>query len=360
MSSNPVSAGAPKYQIVRDQIAKAIREGEWPRGAQLPSELELARLYGVSYMTARRAVGELLENDLVERRGQNRTFVREAGETKLAHTTVNLIWTPSGNETLLALLQLCQREARARGLEPRLICWSNGSKRAALRAIADGFPTLIGLGFVDLQGPLLAAITKAAATCVVIGNRLDAVGVASVLADDAQGVRLAVARLRELGHRNIGLISNREADPIDAVRRQTWSECCADATPTQLDNRLIYAPPSAGKSSARATYDALRARLKSGGVEVTALLCPSDQVAISALAACYDSDWPVPAKMSLLTFSSRPILEFVRPSLATVDADLERHVQLAFDVLQQREHQPLLQLVEPRLVGGQSLAAPAD
>ena len=238
MSTKSERPDAPKYQVVRDQIAAAIRAGQWPHGAQLPSELELAKLYGVSYMTARRAVGELLENDLVERRGQNRTFVREAGETKLAHTTVNLIWTPSGNETLLALLQLCQREARARGLEPRLICWSNGSKRAALRAIADGFPTLIGLGFVDLQGPLLAAITKAAATCVVIGNRLDDAGIASVLADDAQGVRLAIARLRELGHDKIGLISNHQSDPIDAVRRQTWRECCADATSTQLNQPL--------------------------------------------------------------------------------------------------------------------------
>ena len=357
MPSNPIKSDAPKYQIVRDQIAAAIRAGEWERGAQLPSELELAQRYGVSYMTARRAVGELLENDLVERRGQNRTFVREAGETKLASTTVNLIWTPSGNETLLALLQLCQKEARARGLEPRLICWSNGSKRAALRAIADGFPTLIGLGFVDLQGPLLAAITKAASTCVIVGNRLDECGVASVLADDAQGVRMAVARLRELGHRKIGLISNREADPIDAVRRQTWRECCADATSEQLDNRLIYAPPSNGKSTAQATYDALRARLNSSHADLTALLCPSDQVAISALAACGDSGWNVPEKMSLLTFSSRPILAFVRPSLATVDADLERHVQLAFELLTKREHQPLLQLVEPRLVNGQSLAA---
>ena len=359
MSSNSASPGAPKYQIVRDQIAAAIRAGQWPRGEQLPSEVELARLYGVSYMTARRAVGELLENDLVERRGQNRTFVREAGETKLASTTVNLIWTPSGNETLLALLQGCQREARARGLEPRLICWSNGSKRAALRAIADGFPTLIGLGFVDLQGPLLAAITKAAATCVVVGNRLDDAGIASVLADDAQGVRMAVACLRALGHRKIGLISNHRNDPIDAVRRQTWRECCHDATPAQLDTRLIYAPSTEGHSTAQTTYHQLRARLKAGDTDVTALLCPGDQTAISALAACHDSGWEVPAKMSLLTFSSRPILDFLRPSLARVDADLERHVQLAFELLAKREHQPLLQLVEPHLVEGQSLAPPA-
>ncbi len=359
MSTKTAQPGAPKYQIVRDQIAAAIRAGEWPRGAQLPSELELARLYGVSYMTARRAVGELLENDLVERRGQNRTFVREEGETKLASTTVNLIWTPSGNETLLALLRLCQNEARARGLEPRLICWSNGSKRAALRAIADGFPTLIGLEFKDLHGSLLAALTKAAATCVVIGNSLDEVGIASVKADDAQGVRLAVARLRELGHRKIGLISNREADPIDAVRRQTWRECCADATPTQLDARLIYAPSTKDQSAVQATYDQLRARLDVGDADLTALLCPNDQIAISALAACGDSGWTVPEKMSLLTFSSRPILAFLRPSLARVDADLERHVQLAFDVLQQRPHQRLLQLVEPHLINEQSLAAPA-
>lgn len=39
--------------------------------------------------------------------------------------------------------------------------------------------------------------------------------------------RLAVARLRALRHRNIGLISRRAPDPINKIRREIWQESLA-------------------------------------------------------------------------------------------------------------------------------------
>ena len=361
MSSHSARAGGLKYQVVRDQIAQAIRGGEWQHGAQLPSERELAARYGVSYMTARRAVEELLESDLIERRGSNRTFVRHLGQLKAAGTTLNLIWTPSGNETLRTLLRLCQNEARARGFEPRLICWSSGSKRAALSAIADDFPTLIGLGFKDLHGPLLAAMKKAAPHLILLGNRLDEQGIPSVMADDARGMRLAISRLRALGHRNIGLLSNHERDPIDALRRATWNaELEGETLPSERERWLIHAPATS-VAVTDATYKKLRQWLSSGCADVTALLCTNDHAAIAAIAACQDSGWPVPAKISILTFGNNPLFSFMRPSIAAVDVDLMRHAQIACELLANTNAiKPHLKLVQPRIIKGQTLdAAPA-
>ncbi len=351
-----------KYQVVRDQIAQVILSGEWARGSQMPSEHSLAAQYGVSYMTVRRAVEELIERDLLEREGRNRTIVRHFREPKDQHGTLNLIWAPFGNETLRALYQLCHNEAIARGYAPRLICWSSGSKRATLSAAADEHPTLVGLGYNELQGALLTAMKKGAGRLVLLGNSLEGEGISSVKADDAQVMQMAVARLRALGHRNIGLISHHAPDPIDRVRRKAWQESLApDVTPDERARWLLHTAVAIGDPLIGATYGCVRAFLESGHADVTALLCSADQSGLGALTACQDCGWNVPDKISILTFGNSPLLPFLRPALSLIDVDLEHHVALAYEMLDAAPLVPARrELVQPRFIEAQSIAtAPA-
>lgn len=366
MSTEPAKPNH-KYQVVRDQIAQVILSGGWARGSQMPSEHSLAAQYGVSYMTVRRAVEELIERDLLEREGRNRTVVRHFREPKDAHGTLNLIWAPFGNETLRALYQLCHKQAIARGYAPRLICWSSGSKRATLSAAADENPTLVGLGYDELQGALLTAMKKGASRLVLLGNSLVGEGISSVKADDAQVIRMAVARLRALGHRNIGLISHHAPDPntpdpIDKIRRQSWQESLApDVTPDERARWLLHAPVAIGDPLIGATYNCVRAFLESGHANVTALLCSADQSGLGALTACQDCGWNVPDKISILTFGNSPLLPFLRPALSLIDVNLERHVALAYEMLDAAPLVPArIELVQPRFIEAQSVAtAPA-
>ncbi|WP_432143083.1 GntR family transcriptional regulator [Streptomyces sp. bgisy084] len=64
------------YMQVADQLAQAIKEGEYEAGSQLPSETELMKAYGISRPTARSAVSELRNMGLVESRHGRGTFVR--------------------------------------------------------------------------------------------------------------------------------------------------------------------------------------------------------------------------------------------------------------------------------------------
>lgn len=68
--------GAPLYQQVFLVLREAIREGRYPIGSALPSEAELCRLYRVSRITLRRALGHLQQAGLIERRQGSGTFVR--------------------------------------------------------------------------------------------------------------------------------------------------------------------------------------------------------------------------------------------------------------------------------------------
>ncbi|MCW5747986.1 MAG: GntR family transcriptional regulator [Alphaproteobacteria bacterium] len=82
-------SGVPLYHTICVVLRDGIESGRWKPGAALPTEDELARDYRVSRVTVRRALGELADAGLIERRQGSGTFVRSRpeGET-FAITTI--------------------------------------------------------------------------------------------------------------------------------------------------------------------------------------------------------------------------------------------------------------------------------
>ena len=66
----------PAYLQLTSQLGQAIRERRLPPGSALPSERHLADMLDLSRMTVRRAVEELADAGLVERRHGSGTYVR--------------------------------------------------------------------------------------------------------------------------------------------------------------------------------------------------------------------------------------------------------------------------------------------
>lgn len=68
----------PRYQQIRDDIARRIAEGEWKAGEAIATESELSSAYAVAIGTIRRAVDELAGDGLIERAHGRGMFVRRA------------------------------------------------------------------------------------------------------------------------------------------------------------------------------------------------------------------------------------------------------------------------------------------
>jgi GntR family histidine utilization transcriptional repressor len=68
----------PLYAKVKDHILSHIRSGAWAPGARVPSENELVESFGISRMTANRALRELTADGFLARVPGVGTFVREA------------------------------------------------------------------------------------------------------------------------------------------------------------------------------------------------------------------------------------------------------------------------------------------
>lgn len=68
-------SGRPRYLQIANDLTRAIAEGLYPIGAQLPTEAEMCTQLGISRFTAREAVRNLVSAGLVMRRQRTGTIV---------------------------------------------------------------------------------------------------------------------------------------------------------------------------------------------------------------------------------------------------------------------------------------------
>jgi len=69
------SEGVPLYIKIREALRQEITGGELKRGQKIPSEDELATIFGVSRMTVRQGISDLIDDGLLYRRHGLGTFV---------------------------------------------------------------------------------------------------------------------------------------------------------------------------------------------------------------------------------------------------------------------------------------------
>lgn len=364
LSSSVASNGKTlKHLQVREAITLAIRSGEFSSGSRLPGERELARRFGTSHMTARRAVTEMIEADLLERRTHQGTFVRSHGHRQISTVTVNLIYPQHQSSLLGQFLQFSIDGLEARGWRHHFIPLQNERERAAVRALENAEPALVMASGNDYDSSFKRALEKAKGNVVLLGNQLPGSGMPSVMADDAQAIRLLMGHLQGAGHRAIGLVSNHPHHAVDQTQVATWRACCArDATPEELEHRLIVVNTKKHSLVAQPTFDAVRTYLQSAGCDVTALICLSEELTWATMAACRAVDRLVPEKMSVVASSDSPLLQYFNPSVTCVDIHLERHIEIALKLLDAAlQDQPVgeqLSLVAPSLIIRESMGAP--
>ena len=80
----------PIYLQLRDALAQRIAIGEWKPGAAIPNETELAREFGVSPGTMRKALSLMEGEHLITRRQGRGTFINDQASEELAGRFCNI------------------------------------------------------------------------------------------------------------------------------------------------------------------------------------------------------------------------------------------------------------------------------
>ncbi|MGW2374473.1 LacI family DNA-binding transcriptional regulator [Kitasatospora sp. NPDC001683] len=227
----PVEATAPearelKFRMLAGRLRREIGEGLWPPGSRLPTEQELARAHGASVSTVRRAVAELVAEELVVRRQGSGTYVLAPKAGRARSTLIGVI-VPDTAFYYPRVLEGIEEELAAAGARLVIACSSYDQARE-IRAVADMLdagaeglllaPTLAGPETPEAYLTRLAGLPVPA---VLVERRGTSLGDAteSVCTHHEAGGYDAVRHLARLGHRTIGLVLRLDSPTTEPVRR---------------------------------------------------------------------------------------------------------------------------------------------
>ncbi|MBL1121000.1 GntR family transcriptional regulator [Streptomyces sp. 110] len=250
----------PKYLHIAKRLRMNIENGLWAPGTQLPVERELAETLSVSINTVRRAVGELVDKGLVQRRQGAGTFVMpvaesSAGTSAAAPVGRRLIGVlvPSTTYYYPRVVDGIQRVLRDAGVGVVLASskYDLAIERDELRAIRDSgvqglllVPNLHLMtdpqGYVDdlRDLPLPYVLVERRPSAPEPDDPTSYVGT-----DHGGGVCLALRHLRGLGHRRVGHLG-RLRTGTSAFVAQGFDDATAllglDAVDDAVDRREVW------------------------------------------------------------------------------------------------------------------------
>lgn len=356
-----------KYRRILDDLIAGIRTGEFPPETQLPSERNLSEQYGVARATARRALTDLTAMGLTIRRGRHGTLVRPGTEHSSARI-LNLVCTA---EPFLSVAEFLRQGVLAAEREnfglkvtrvtaqDELTAWQALNFGSYHIVLAEGFET--GLGEKMNQ-----AVVKAGRRAVVLSARLDDHGVHSIIGDDVLGIRMAIGRLREAGHRKVALVTGPEQPdhPILAPIISSWRhELREEMTDGDFRDCLVRVPAVAFQDLAIQSRDYMGRFLASKRSRgITACLCLYDEIGIGTVAAARGHGLSIPRDLSVMIYNVTERAALSHPPRSGIRNDMRKHVRLAVDLLLDRGKagdRGHLHRVKPLLVEGGTVAAAA-
>ena len=304
------------------RIANLLRErvASMKPGEALGTEVAIAEECGVSRMTARKAVNELVEAGLAERRAGVGVFVR--GEERVTRSwrfiAGNLMWDPA-----IKAASSARRAAQKIGVELELRD-AGGDMKAMIAEIAS-LPDSGATGAIvfSLHGGEFDAAVRSVAEkgfpIAVIDEDLGTdANVSCVLSDNAFGGSLAAERIVRSGHTAIAFVGDLVADTVRA-RWEGFSRIASELTGAKPLKYDIKGEDRLGdwETEIRAAVGKMLRRK----VRPTVLFCSCDAIARHAMRALADAGVKVPADVSLVGFDDDPIAEWTTPALTTVRQD---------------------------------------
>jgi GntR family transcriptional regulator of arabinose operon len=347
---------ATRWQQIVEAFRAGIEAGQWRHGDRLPSEAELARQWGVSRMTAHRAMNELQRLGLVERRRRSGTIFSSG---KRRHTGCVALLLHHSHDSL----EMSYLRGIHAGLpeEVRLVvCDTKGdASREAhyLRRMAHEADGIILFPTCEPENtPVLARLLEAGTHVVCIDRYPEAISVDAFVSDNygstLEALRYLVAQgahpIAHLTHPYMYISSLRERYTafLDALREAGYTK------PEQWTRQFPAVPPRYQPSITQMVADAITV-LRGEDTPLRAVFCLNDYQLVAVLEACEQMNLRIPEDLQVLTFHDSLSL------LPQVAQRLHRLVQQPFE-LGRRAAERLRSLLEGQISSPTVLRLPVQ
>jgi len=310
-------------------------------GLMMVNLRDVARLAGVSAATASRALAQPQMVSPARRADVERAAAAlgyrhpNAAPEPGSWRSLGLVVPDMENPFFASIAKAVQRRARAAGLAVLVADTEDDASLEAepiaqMRSLVDG----IILCSPRMPDGALAELTGGPEVLLV--NRRSE-HLRSVVIDNRDGVRQALAHLHALGHRHVAYAGGPRVSWSDAERRGGL-EPDYHGIPDVRTTSLGHFPPTF--SGGVAAADLL---LASGA---TAVLAHNDLVAFGLLERLRARGVDVPGELSVVGFDDVPSASFVSPALTTVAVPLDRLGRAAVDLL--LDPDAVVESVEPQ------------
>ena len=158
--TQPPPAYAPLYLQTKALLERSLEAGEWRPGEAIPSEHDLARRYGVSQGTVRKAIQALATDNLVVRRQGKGTFVATHTEEQASSFRFLRIRRNDGVDEYPGSRLIDVRRAKASAEAARILELKPGDAVIVLRRVLEYMGRPVILDEITLPGALFKGLTR--------------------------------------------------------------------------------------------------------------------------------------------------------------------------------------------------------
>lgn len=291
---------AHKYEIVKSYLLSYITENKLSRGSKIPSENELAVKFGLSRLTARQAITELVNEGVLYRQRGSGSFVN--GRTG----RIGVLMSYIDSYIFTDIVRGIDRVLHLNNMGMLLTSSGNSISREKIcleNLISQGIDGLIYEPAKSARNnaniKLLNSISQRGIKIICINGYLPEISAGRVLTDDIKGISILVNRMISMGHRNIAGIFL--SDLVQGQRRH--SGFCQTLTENGLsynsDNVLWYQISDLVSNNNKYLENFINRILSD---KVTAICCYNDIMAQKVMEILYNKGIKVPDQVSVTGF----------------------------------------------------------
>jgi DNA-binding LacI/PurR family transcriptional regulator len=315
----------PKYILVQEKIKQAIKRRDIID--KLPGERILAKEYGYSYMTIRKAVDNLVAEGLLYKIPMKGTFVADRKSTKKKTRIIGYFLDSSIVAGLTSpyyslIFNALQKQATKHGYS--LIYFTDIDDSSSYKhmhnidgAIISCFPRVEHIvEEINQHIPV-----------VVIDNSSSDKTIPSFIIDNFNAVRSSVNYLCSMGHRRIGFMTGLEDSDVGKNRYAGYRSGLSHHG-IKLNQKLVFKGDFSFESGAKGGDYFLSLKKPP-----TAVVCANDAMAIAMIRQAVQRGLNVPDDLSIIGFDDIPVASQISPSLTTMAAPIDQITEMACNML---------------------------
>lgn len=349
-------AAPAKYNEVMSIIKRRIRAGDY-LAESIPGERRIAEETGVSYMTARRAVQNLLEERVLVRGDSGSLEVHPNYSSQISPAEIVLFYPAYPSGYLTQLRELVVQAAARRGIALRPGQFVHWDEQALVDVIGQAKGTFVIPYGPDI--PLRVLSQFAANKVAILDGDFSDDGLPSIRLFSDECIECVLEHLWSLGHRNIDCLNTQNRNPEIDRRIAIWESWRAKkgcAGGLHDDPAPLFTDPTI------VAYRLMARLLTERGTTATAFIGTTCPAAIGAIRACYERKINVGKELSVCAVNLEPPAEFFCPSITGLNTpDLNGVLTKCFDWFAGTgawRGARLLEPSEPALFVGESTGKP--